>query len=206
MYIKAQTINQSIFFNFKSPLLYIWCIYVVIFLNICVFLQVDNLNLSTSLKNYSFYAMLITCKCTPFYKKLDCDVKSEPPYLVTTFASFVFTIACNHLGHGLHVDCHFPSPPFLVTFPCHCDLDLGGPSLAPLMFVAIHNPPTHDLHVDCHLLSPPSWLQLLVTLLVIVILILVVRILHLLCLQLLVTFFGCDPHVNRHFPFPPSWF
>jgi hypothetical protein len=23
-----------------------------------------------------FYAMLITCKCTPFYKKLDCDTKT----------------------------------------------------------------------------------------------------------------------------------
>jgi hypothetical protein len=28
--------------------------------------------------------MLITYKYTPFYKKLDCDTKSEPPYLATT--------------------------------------------------------------------------------------------------------------------------
>jgi hypothetical protein len=28
--------------------------------------------------------MLIACKCMPIYKKLDCDAKSEPPYLVTT--------------------------------------------------------------------------------------------------------------------------
>jgi hypothetical protein len=28
--------------------------------------------------------MLITCKCTPLYKKLDCDAKCEPPYLATT--------------------------------------------------------------------------------------------------------------------------
>jgi hypothetical protein len=28
--------------------------------------------------------MLITCKCTPLCKKLDCDTKSEPFYLATT--------------------------------------------------------------------------------------------------------------------------
>jgi hypothetical protein len=33
MYIEAQTTNQSIFFNFKSPLLYIWCIYIAILKN-----------------------------------------------------------------------------------------------------------------------------------------------------------------------------
>jgi hypothetical protein len=46
-------------------------------------LQVDNLNLATNLENYCFYAMLITCKCMPLYKILDCDAKSEPPYLTT---------------------------------------------------------------------------------------------------------------------------
>jgi hypothetical protein len=25
--------------------------------------------------------MLITCKCTPLYKKMDCDAKNEPPTL-----------------------------------------------------------------------------------------------------------------------------
>jgi hypothetical protein len=29
--------------------------------------------------------MLITCKCTPLCKKLDCDAKIEPPYLATTY-------------------------------------------------------------------------------------------------------------------------
>ncbi len=47
--------------------------------------QVGNLNLVTNLKNYYFYAMLIACKCMPLYKKLDCDTKSEPPYLATTY-------------------------------------------------------------------------------------------------------------------------
>jgi hypothetical protein len=28
--------------------------------------------------------MLITCKCTPLCKKLDCDTKNEPPYFATT--------------------------------------------------------------------------------------------------------------------------
>ncbi len=82
MYIDAQTINHSIFFNFKSPLLYIWCLYVATFF-ICL-LHVDNLNLATSLENYCLYAMLIACKCTLLCKKMDCNAKSEPPYLATT--------------------------------------------------------------------------------------------------------------------------
>ncbi len=49
----------------------------------CLF-QVENLNLATNLETNCFYAMLITCKCIPFYKKLDCNTKSEPPYLATT--------------------------------------------------------------------------------------------------------------------------
>jgi hypothetical protein len=28
--------------------------------------------------------MLIACKWTSLYKKLDCNAKSEPPYLATT--------------------------------------------------------------------------------------------------------------------------
>ncbi len=84
MYIEAQTINQSIFFYFKSPLLYIWCIYVTIFFNIFFLLQVDNLNLATNLENYCFKTLLIACKCTPLCKKLDCNVKNEPPYFAAT--------------------------------------------------------------------------------------------------------------------------
>jgi hypothetical protein len=49
----------------------------------CLLFQVDNLNLASNLENY-FYAMLTTCKCMPFYKKLDFDTKSEPLYLATT--------------------------------------------------------------------------------------------------------------------------
>jgi len=66
MYIEAKTTNQSIFFNFKSPLLYIWCIYVTMFFYRCLILQVENLNLTTNLENYCFYVMLITRKCMPF--------------------------------------------------------------------------------------------------------------------------------------------
>ncbi len=84
MYIEAQKKNQSIFFNFKSPLLYMWCIYVVIIFNRGFVLQVDYINLATNLENCCFYAMLIACECTPLYKKLDCNVKNEPPYIATT--------------------------------------------------------------------------------------------------------------------------
>jgi hypothetical protein len=56
-------------FNFKSPLLYIWCIYVAILFNKCLIIQVDNLNLATNLENYCLYAMLIACNCTPLCKK-----------------------------------------------------------------------------------------------------------------------------------------
>jgi len=114
----------------------------------------------------------------PFCKKLDCNAKNEPPYLLTTFASFMFTIVCNRPGHDLHVDYHFPFPPSLVAVtnnpPYCCDLDRGGPSLAPLVLATICDPPIHDPHVDHHFFFPPFWLQLLVTLLVVVILILVV--------------------------------
>jgi len=59
MYIEAQTTNQSIFFNFKGPLLYIWCIYAVILKNKCLLFQIENLNLATTLENYCCYAMLM---------------------------------------------------------------------------------------------------------------------------------------------------
>jgi hypothetical protein len=75
MYIKAQIVNRSIFFNFKSPLLYVWCIYVAIFKNKCLLLQVENFNLVTNLENYCFYVMLIACKRKPLCKKLDYDTK-----------------------------------------------------------------------------------------------------------------------------------
>ncbi len=51
----------------------------------CLLLEVKNLYLPTNLKKYFLYAMLIACKCTPFYKRLHCDAKNEPPYLITTF-------------------------------------------------------------------------------------------------------------------------
>jgi hypothetical protein len=82
--MEAQTTNQSIFLNFKSPLLYIWCVYVIILFNKCLILQIDNQNLATNLKFYYFNVMLIACKCTPLCKKLDYDTKNEPPYLATT--------------------------------------------------------------------------------------------------------------------------
>ncbi len=91
MYREAKIANQPIFFNFKSSLLYIWCIYVAIYCYKCFFLQVGNLNLATNLENYYFCVMLIVCKYTPLCKKLDCDFKSESPYLAITLW---------HLLHG----------------------------------------------------------------------------------------------------------
>jgi hypothetical protein len=79
MHVYRGTNNKPIhIFQLKSPLLYIWCIYVAIVFNRCLFLQVGNLNLGTNLENYYFYIMLIACKCTPLCKKLDCDAKSDP--------------------------------------------------------------------------------------------------------------------------------
>ncbi len=49
----------------------------------CLLLQVENLNLATKFENYCFYAMLIACKSMSLCKTLDCDAKSEPPYLAT---------------------------------------------------------------------------------------------------------------------------
>jgi hypothetical protein len=52
----------------------------------------------------------------------------------------------------------------------HCDLDFGGLNLAFLAILAICDLLNHDLHLP----FPPSWLQLLMTFLVVMILILVV--------------------------------
>ncbi len=102
--------------------------------------------------------MLITCKCTSLYKELYCDA-NESPNLITTLASFVFMIARYYHVHGFHVDRCLPSPPSLVAVVndplCCYDLDLGGPSLAPLVLVVVCNPPTHDPHVDHYFLFPP---------------------------------------------------
>jgi hypothetical protein len=57
--------NMAHFRPFKSPLLYIWRIYVAFFFR-CLLFQVENLTLTTNLENYYFNAMLITYKCTPF--------------------------------------------------------------------------------------------------------------------------------------------
>jgi hypothetical protein len=56
----------------------------------CLFLQVDNLNLATILENYCFKTILIACKCMPLCKKMDCNVKSEPPtWMVSWFATLM---------------------------------------------------------------------------------------------------------------------
>jgi hypothetical protein len=72
---------------------------------------------------------------------------------------------------------------------CH-DLDLSGLNLTSFVLASLVvacNPLGHSLHVGHHLPSPPSWLQLLVTFLIVMIVVLVVQILHLLCLQLFAT-------------------
>jgi len=54
----------------------------------CFLLQVENLNLATNLKFYYYYAMLITWKCMPLYKKLDYNTKNEPPYFATKYQNW----------------------------------------------------------------------------------------------------------------------
>jgi hypothetical protein len=95
MYIKAQIANQSIIFNFKNLLLYIWCIYVATLFYRCLLFQVENLNLATNLENYCFYVMLIACKCTTLCKKKNCDTKSEPPYPATTLNNGLTLLTTN---------------------------------------------------------------------------------------------------------------
>ncbi len=57
------------------------CIYVINFLYRYLKIQVDNVNLITSLTYYWFYGILIKYKCMTLKKiKLHCDIKSEPPY------------------------------------------------------------------------------------------------------------------------------
>ncbi len=58
-------------------------------------LQVNNLNLATNLENNCFYAMVITCKCTPLYKKLDCDTKNKPPCFATTHEKVKMDLTLN---------------------------------------------------------------------------------------------------------------
>jgi hypothetical protein len=78
MHVYRSTNSKPIhIFQFKSPLLYIWCVYVAIFFYRCFLLLMKNL------KSDCFYTMLIACKCMPLYKKLDCNTKSEPPYFAT---------------------------------------------------------------------------------------------------------------------------
>jgi hypothetical protein len=70
-------------FQFKKSIT-VYFVYVCFFyIYRCILLQVQNLNLVTNF-DFFFNAMLITYKCTSLCKELDCDVKSEPPYLATT--------------------------------------------------------------------------------------------------------------------------
>jgi hypothetical protein len=85
MYVYGGTNNKPIpISQLQKPItIYLVCICYNFFYR-CLVLQIDNQNLATNLKNYYFNAMLIACKCTPLYKKLDYDTKNEPPYLATT--------------------------------------------------------------------------------------------------------------------------
>jgi len=49
----------------------------------CLFIQVDDLNITTNLAYYWFYGMLIACK------KLNCDAKNERPYFGTTWRTSI---------------------------------------------------------------------------------------------------------------------
>jgi hypothetical protein len=69
-------------FQLQKSIIYVWCIYVVIFFYRCFFLQVDNLNLATNLENYFLNVILMTCKkCMARYKRLNRDAKVSHPIL-----------------------------------------------------------------------------------------------------------------------------
>jgi hypothetical protein len=53
------------------------------------------------LENDCSCAMLITCKCTPFCEKLDCDTKSEPPYHATTLMPFFWSLLTTFMGRTI---------------------------------------------------------------------------------------------------------
>ncbi len=85
MHLYKSTNNKPIHIFQLQKFITIYLVYICCkFFYRCFLLKVNNQNLGTSLENYGFSAMLIACKCTPLYKKLDCDTKSEPPYLATT--------------------------------------------------------------------------------------------------------------------------
>jgi hypothetical protein len=67
----------------KFVTLYLVYIYIAIF-NICLFIQVENLNWKTTLAYWWFYHMLMGVNVWHFAKQLQCDAKNHPFYLSTT--------------------------------------------------------------------------------------------------------------------------
>ncbi len=77
--------NSKLIYIFPLQKSNIYLVYICCnFFHRCLIVQVGNLNLDTNLENISFYAMLITCKCTPLGKKLDYNTNNDPPYLAIT--------------------------------------------------------------------------------------------------------------------------
>jgi hypothetical protein len=52
--------------------------------------------------------MLITYKCMPFYKKMDYNAKSEPPYLATTHYPFFRIVPLPSINKDSKVSVYFP--------------------------------------------------------------------------------------------------
>jgi hypothetical protein len=52
-----------------------------------------------------FYATLVTYKCTPICKKLDCNAKNEPPYLAATLNPNYQFLFRSKYGQGTQKDC-----------------------------------------------------------------------------------------------------
>ncbi len=84
MHVYRSTNNKLVHIFQLQMSITIYLVYIsYIFFNRCFLFQVENLNLAKNLKNYYFYAILITCKCMSLCKKLDYNAKSEPPDLAT---------------------------------------------------------------------------------------------------------------------------
>jgi hypothetical protein len=84
MHVYRSTNNKLIHIFQLQKFITIYLVYVCCNFFYKCLLQVENLNLTTNFENYCFYVMLIAYKCTRLCKKLNCNAKSEPPYLATT--------------------------------------------------------------------------------------------------------------------------
>jgi hypothetical protein len=88
IHVNPQIENKSIFFNFKSPIFYIWCIYVTIFYIHVFFIQVENFN---PMNFFGISINLWHVNAWHFMKNCSVTQKNDPPYLLTSPQMFSFS-------------------------------------------------------------------------------------------------------------------